>query len=84
MSRPDGLPLHADTFDYSHCPTPTFMGDVGFEHMALSAFRHRDPDFSLDPLSTNRRFQANTELAGLGSVVVAGTTADSIEVLTPD
>ena len=84
MSRPDGLPLHADTFHYSQCQTPTFMGDAGFEHVALSAFRHRDPDFSLDPLSTNRRFQPYAELAVLGTVVVAGTTADSIQVLIPD
>ena len=55
-----------------------------FEHVALSAFRHRDPDFSLDPLSTNRRFQPYAELAVLGTAVVSGMTADSIHVLIPD
>ena len=83
-SRPDGLPLHTDMFDYSQCPTPTFMGHAGIEHVSLCAFRHRDPDFSLDPLSTNRRFQPYTELAVLGAVVVAGTTAESVQVLIPD
>ena len=94
-SRPDGLPLHTDMFDYSQCPTPTFMGHAGHVslcafrhrdpgHVSLCAFRHRDPDFSLDPLSTNRRFQPYTELAVLGAVVVAGTTAESVQVLIPD
>ena len=64
--------------------TPTFMGDAGFEHVAMAAFRHRDPDFALDLLSANRRFQPYTEMAVLGTVVVAGTTTDSIQVLIPD
>ena len=80
MSRLDGLPLHEDMFDYSRYQTPTFMGDAGFEHVTMSAFRHRDPDFALDPLSTNRRFQPYTELAVLGTVVVAGTTTESMQV----
>ena len=83
MAR-DGLPLHADTFDYSQCQTPTFMRDAEIEHVALSAFRQRDSDFSLDPLSTNRRFQPYPELAVLGTVVVSGTTAESIQVFIPD
>ena len=52
-------------------------------HVAMAAFRHRDPDFALDLLSTNRRFQPYTELAVLGTVVVAGTTRESIQVLIP-
>ena len=28
-SRPDGLPLHADMFDYSECQTPIFVGHTG-------------------------------------------------------
>ena len=60
------------------------MGDADFEHVAMAAFRHRDSDFALDPLSTNRRFQPYTELTVLGTVVVAGTTTESIQVLIPD
>ena len=85
MSRPDCLPLDANTFDYFQYQTPTLMRDAGFEHVALAAFSHRDPDFTLNPLSTNRQFhQPYTELAVVGTVVVAGTTADSIWVLIPD
>ena len=85
MSRPDGLPLHEDMFDYSRYQTPTFMGDAGFEHVAMATFRHRDPDFALDPLSTNCRFQPlYPELAVLGTVVFAGTITGSIQILIPD
>ena len=52
--------------------------------MALAAFRHRDPDFALDPLSSNRRFQPCTDLVVLGTLVVAGPTPESIQVLVPD
>ena len=80
MSRP----LHEDTFDYSNCDIPTFTGDVGFEHVALAAYSHRDPDFALDPLFSNRRFQPNSDLAVLGTVVIAGPTPDSVKALVPD
>ena len=49
-----------------------------------SSFRHHNTDISLDPLSTNRRFQPFTQLAGLGTMVVAGMTPESIQVLIPD
>ena len=42
------------------------MGYAGFECVAMAAFRHWDPDFALDPLSTNRRFQPYALLAELG------------------
>ena len=84
MNRPDGLPLHEDVFDYSKCDMPTFTGDAGYEHVALAAYSHQDPDFALDPLSSNRRFQPNSDLAVLGTVVVVGPIPDSIQVLVPD
>ena len=52
-------------------------------HEALREFRRHDKD-PLDPLSTNRQFQPFTELPGLGTIVVAGTTPESIHVLIPD
>ena len=78
--RPDGLPLHGDTFDYSLCDRPTFTGDVGYVHVALATYNHQDPDFALDPLSTKRRFQPNADLAVLGTVVVASHSPETIQV----
>ena len=80
----DGLPQHEDTFDYSKCDIPTFTRDAGREHVALAAYSHRDPDFALDPLSSSRQFQPNSDLAVLGMVVVASPTPDGIQVLVPD
>ena len=83
MSRPDGLPLHGDTFDYSLCDRPTFTGDAGYVHVALATYNHQDPDLTLDPLSTNRRFQPHADLAVLGTVVVAGHSPETIQILVP-
>ena len=82
-SRPDGLPLHGDTFDYSLCDIPTFI-DTGRVHVALAAFNHQDPDFASDPISTNRCLQPGMAIAALGTVVVGGPTRESIQVLVPD
>ena len=82
MSRPDGLPLHRDTFDYALCDTPTFTGDTGRVHVALAEFDHVDQDLASDPISTNQRLQTNIPV--LGTVVVAGPTRESIHVLVPD
>ena len=65
--RPDVLPLHAGLFDYSVCQTPTFVGHTGLEHETICAFGHHNPDFSLDPLSANRRFQRNDNGNYLGA-----------------
>ena len=81
--RSYGHPLHAFPFDYWMCHTPTFVGHTGIEDQALRSFRHHDADIALGPLSTNRRFQPFTQLAGLGTTVVAGTTPESIQVLIP-
>ena len=52
--------------------------------MAFSSYQHDDVDIALafDPLSTNRRL--NTDIAVLGTVIVAGPTPVSIQVLVPD
>ena len=72
-----------------HSTTPTIRpqrlrGDTGFEHVALATFHHRNPDFALDPLSSNRWFQRSLDLSVLGTIVVAGPTPESIQVLVPD
>ena len=63
--------------------TPSFIGDTGSPHIALSPFNHADRDYAFDPLSTNRRLPDHTDLPVLGIIVVAGPT-DSIHVMIPD
>ena len=70
-SRPDSLPLHGDTYDYSLCDIPTFTGDTGRIHVAVAAFNYQDPDFASHPIFTNRRLQPDMAIAALGTVVVA-------------
>ena len=59
----------------------SFHDDEGNMYCAVPAFQHSDADLARDPLSTNRRL-VNTE--ELGTMVVAGATADHIKVLIPD
>ena len=82
MSRPDGLPLHGEYFDYALSDTPTFAGDTERVHVAFAAFDHADRDIALDPISTNRRL--HIDISVLGTVIVAGPTKDTIQVLVPD
>ena len=82
MSRPDGLPLNGENFDYTLSDTPTFAGDTERVHVAFAAFSHVDRDIALDSLSTNRRLQ--TDIPVLGTVIVAGPTKDTVQVLVPD
>ena len=53
MSRPDGLPLHGDNFDYALSDTPTFTGDTGRVHVAFefAVFDHANQDVAFDPIS---------------------------------
>ena len=92
MSRPDGLPLHWENFDYALSDTPTFAGDtervhVAFGdtervHVAFATFNHADRDIALHPLSTNRRLY--TDIPVVGTVIVVGPTKETIQVLVPD
>ena len=59
ISRPDGLPLHGENFDYALSDTPTFAGDTERVHVAFAAFDHADRDIALDPISTNRHLHAD-------------------------
>ena len=82
--RADGFPRNAFPFDYSINETPPLVGYTGLEHMAVRAFRHHDEYIAFDPLTTNRRFQPSTQLAGLGTLVISRMSKDSIQVLIPD
>ena len=81
VSRPDGLPLHEGAFDYEQTDVPTFTGEAGRLHVALATFNHRDADFAFDPLSTNRRLPSGIDFPVLGTIVIAGPTPETIEVL---
>ena len=84
MSRPDGLPLHEGWFDYSQMDTPAFAGEADRVYVALATFNHRDPDFTSDPLSTNRRLPAGMDFTVLGTIAIAGPIPETIEVMVPD
>ena len=50
----------------------------------MNAFGHDDADISFDPLSANQRFSGTADLAVLGTLVFAGPTSESLDVMVPD
>ena len=60
----------------------TFAGDTYRVHVAFAAFDHADRDIVIDPISTNWRLL--TDIPVLGTVIFAGPTKDTIQVLVPD
>ena len=84
VSRLDGLPLQDGAFDYSQSDIPMFSGDTGGAFVTLSVYEHADADCAFDPLSSNRRFPTIANLPVLGTVIAAGPTRESIEVIIPD
>ena len=50
----------------------------------MNALGHEDVDVAFDPLSTNKRFPGTADLAVLGTLVFAGPTRESIDVMVPD
>ena len=82
VGRPDGLPLCEDYLDYNYNEKMPFTGDNTNTPMALSSFQHADRDIALDPLSTNRRI--HTDIAVFGTVIVAGPSPESIQIIVPD
>ena len=50
----------------------------------MNAFGHEDADVAFDPLSANRHFPGTADLAVLGTLVFAGPTRESIDVMVPD
>ena len=68
--------------DYNFNEKSTVINDDMDMLVAFSSYQHEDADIAFDPLSTNCRL--NTDIAVLGTVIVAGPTPTSIQVLVPD
>ena len=64
--------------------TGSYTEDADGDGIRMNAFDHEDVDISFDPLSANRRFSGTADLAVLGTLVFAGPTRESIDVMVPD
>ena len=64
--------------------TGSYTEDADGDGVRMNAFGHDDADISFDPLSVNRRFPGTADLAVLGTLVFAGPTRESIDVMVPD
>ena len=64
--------------------TGSYTEDADGDGIRMNAFGHEDADVAFDPLSANRRFPGTADLAVLGTLVFAGPTRESIDVMVPD
>ena len=64
--------------------TGSHKEDADGDGIRMNAFGHEYADVAFDPLSANRRFPGTADLAVLGTLVFAGPTRESIDVLVPD
>ena len=64
--------------------TGSYTEDADGDGVRMNAFDHEDVDISFDPLSANRRFSGTADLVVLGTLVFAGPTRESIDVMVPD
>ena len=64
--------------------TGSYTEDADGDGVRMNAFGHEDADIAFDPLSANRRFPGTADLAVLGTLVFAGPTRESIDVIVPD
>ena len=64
--------------------TGSYTEDAGGDRLRMNAYNHEDVDVSFDPLSANRRFPSTDDLAVLGTLIFAGPTRESIDVMVPD
>ena len=64
--------------------TGSYTEDADGDGIRMNAFDHDDVDVAFDPLSANRRFPGTADLAVLGTLVFAGPTRESIDVMVPD
>ena len=62
----------------------SYTEDAGGDGLRMNAYNHEDVDVSFDPLSANRRFPSTDDLAVLGTLIFAGPTRESIDVMVPD
>ena len=64
--------------------TGSYTEDADGDGIRMNAFGHGDADVAFGPLSANRRFPGTADLAVLGTLVFAGPTRESIDVMVPD
>ena len=64
--------------------TGSYTEDTDGDGVRMNAFGHKDADIAFDPLSANRHFSGTADLAVLGTLVFAGLTRESIDVMVPD
>ena len=64
--------------------TGSYTEDADGDGVRMNAFDHEDVDILFDPLSANQRFSGTADLAVLGTLVFAGPTRESIDVMVPD
>ena len=64
--------------------TGSYTEDADGDGVRMNAFGHDDADISFDPLSANRRFSGTADLAVLGTLVFAGPTRESLDVMVLD
>ena len=64
--------------------TGSYTEDADGDGVRMNAFGHDDADISFDPLSANQRFSGTADLAVLGTLVFAGPTRESLDVMVPD
>ena len=62
----------------------SYTEDADGDGVRMNAFDHEHVDISFNPLSANRRFSGTADLAVLGTLVFAGPTRESIDVMVPD
>ena len=76
MSRQPAPPVNQYTGLYTE--------DAGGDGLHMNAYNHDDVDVASDQLSANRRFPSTDDLAVLGTLIFAGRTRESIDVMVPD
>ena len=64
--------------------TGSYTEDADGDGIRMHAFDHEDADVAFDPLSANMRFPSTADFAVLGTLVFAGPTRESIDVMVPD
>ena len=57
---------------------PSFHVEEGNMYCAVPVYQHPDSDLARDPLSTNHRLPETDDLAKFGTMVVAGSSTDTV------
>ena len=64
--------------------TGSYTEDADGDGVRMNAFGHEDADVAFNMLSANRRFPGTADVTVLGTLVFAGPTRESIDVMVPD